>query len=81
MSAQLHKIIRDNFQLTADYHINSQTQFTRDLDADSFQLVLLACEIEDAFQIDIHDKFLDEIDTVGALELLITELVAKDCLA
>lgn len=72
---QLYDIIRGNFQLAADFSVNDETSFTAELDADSFQLVLLACEIEDAFGIDIHDKFLDEIDTVGALQTLIDSLV------
>lgn len=72
---QLQKLIRENFRLSADFAITSQTRLTEDLDADSFQLIMLAVDIEQGFAIDLHDKFLDEIETVGALQDLIDDLV------
>lgn len=73
---QLQTLIRENFRLAKDYPVTSETRLTEDLDADSFQMIMLAVDIEQDFAIDLHDKFLDEIETVGELQDLIDDLVA-----
>jgi len=74
---QLQSLIRENFRLAKDYPVTSETRLTEDLDADSFQMIMLAVDIEQTFAIDLHDKFLDEIKTVGALQDLIDDLTGE----
>lgn len=76
--AQLHNLIRDNFRLDDSHALTSATRFSEDLDADSFNMITLACDIEQEFSIDLHDIFLDQISTIGELQTMIADLVKKD---
>ena len=68
---RLPAIIRESFQLASAHPVSSATRFGTDLVADSFQMIVLACALEENFGIDLHDIFLDEIDTVADLFTLV----------
>ena len=68
---RLPAIIRESFQLASDHPVTSATRFGTDLDADSFQMIVLACALEENFGIDLHDIFLDEIETFADLFTLV----------
>lgn len=74
---RLPMIIRESFQLASDHPVSSATRFSTDLDADSFQMIVLACAIEENFGIDLHDIFVDEVDTVGELFTLIENRIGE----
>lgn len=70
---QLHSIIRDNFNLPDTRQLTSETSFTGDLGADSFDMIQLAFAIEDDMDIKTTDPFCEDMETIGDLETFIAD--------
>lgn len=61
---KISELIADNFQLDKD-KITMDTNFTKDLDADSIDLVEFIMQLEDEFGAEIPDEDAENIATVG----------------
>lgn len=61
---KIAELIADNFQLDKD-KITMDTNFTKDLDADSIDLVEFIMQLEDEFGAEIPDEDAENIATVG----------------
>ena len=61
---KIAELIADNFQLDKD-KITMDTNFTKDLDADSIDLVEFIMQLEDEFGAEIPDEDAENIVTVG----------------
>ena len=61
---KIAELIADNFQLDKD-KITMDTNFTKDLDADSSDLVEFIMQLEDEFGAEIPDEDAENIATVG----------------
>ena len=61
---KIAELIADNFQLDKD-KITMDTNFTKDLDADSIDLVEFIMQLEDDFGAEIPDEDAENIATVG----------------
>ena len=64
---KIAELIADNFQLDKD-KITMDTNFTKDLDADSIDLVEFIMQLEDEFGAEIPDEDAENIATVGDAE-------------
>lgn len=62
--SKIAELIADNFQLDKD-KITMDTNFTKDLDADSIDLVEFIMQLEDEFGAEIPDEDAENIATVG----------------
>lgn len=61
---KIAELIADNFQLDKE-KITMDTNFTKDLDADSIDLVEFIMQLEDEFGAEIPDEDAENIATVG----------------
>ena len=61
---KIAELIADNFQLDKD-KITMDTNFTKDLDVDSIDLVEFIMQLEDEFGAEIPDEDAENIATVG----------------
>ncbi len=67
---QLTKIMRE-YKGDATLVLKKDMQLIADLELDSFDLVSLVCQIEEEFKIEIPDREMKKIKTVGdVLDLL-----------
>lgn len=69
---QVREIICDQFELEED-EITLETNIREDLDADSLDLVDLVMTFEDEFKVEVPDKVIEEIKTVGDIVKYIEE--------
>lgn len=63
---KVKSILSEQFSVEED-SINSQTDISADLGADSLDVVDILMSIEDEFEIEIPDEEVDNIKTVGDL--------------
>ncbi|WEV70327.1 acyl carrier protein [Lactobacillus sp. ESL0785] len=61
---KIRDILADNFEISQD-KITKETNFTKDLDADSIDLVEFILQLEDEFGAEISDDDAEKIQTVG----------------
>ncbi|GAB5057508.1 acyl carrier protein [Companilactobacillus alimentarius] len=61
---KINSLIADKFEVEPST-ITRETSFTKDLDADSIDLVEFVLELEDAFGSEIPDDDAEKITTVG----------------
>lgn len=66
MISKIEEIIR-NYKGTNDITITDGTNIREDLGMSSFDLIQLACAVEDEFDIEIPDRAIKDFKTVGDL--------------
>ncbi len=67
MIEKINEILQRIVKLDEGITIDEKTIILRDLDVDSMQLVSLVCTVEDEFDIEITDKEIKRIITIGDL--------------
>ncbi|MBQ3519646.1 MAG: acyl carrier protein [Clostridia bacterium] len=67
MIEKINEILQRIVKLDEGITIDEKTIILRDLDVDSMQLVSLVCAVEDEFDIEITDKEIKRIITIGDL--------------
>ncbi len=64
MKEQILQMIADQFQLNVE-DLSPEMSFKDDLDSDSIELVELVMTIEEEYGIEVDDKALESIQTIG----------------
>lgn len=64
MIEKIEEIIQ-NYKGTNDITITGKTNIREDLGMSSFDLIQLACAVEDEFEIEIPDRAIKDFKTVG----------------
>lgn len=64
MISKIKKIIRD-YKGINDITITDKTNIKEDLGMSSFDLIQLACAVEDEFDVEIPDRAIKDFKTVG----------------
>lgn len=72
MFNQLIEIVKDYVEID-ETAITVDTDFVMDLGIDSFTLSEIACAIEDEFSIEVPEKEMQQLKTVGDVVALIEE--------
>lgn len=72
MFNQLIEIVKDYVEID-EATITVDTDFVMDLGIDSFTLSEIACAIEDEFSIEVPEKEMQQLKTVGDVVALIKE--------
>lgn len=72
MFNQLIEIVKDYVEID-ETAITVDTDFVMDLGIDSFTLSEIACAIEDEFSIEVPEKEMQQLKTVGDVVALIKE--------
>lgn len=67
MIDKLIKILNETVDVDSDIVITKDTVILRDLGVDSLDMVELVCAVEDEFDIEIADKKIKSIITIGDL--------------
>lgn len=67
MLEKLKEILNETVDVDKEIDINESTVILRDLDIDSLDMVELVCAVEDEFDIEIADKKIKSIVTIGDL--------------
>lgn len=67
MLEKLKEILNETVDVDKEIDINENTVILRDLDVDSLDMVELVCAVEDEFDIEIADKKIKSIVTIGDL--------------
>lgn len=64
MIEKIEEIIR-NYKGTNDITITGKTNIKEDLGMSSFDLIQLACAVEDKFDVEIPDRAIKDFKTIG----------------
>ena len=67
MIAKLKEILVNTVDIDAAVEIDENTVILRDLGVDSLEMVELVCAVEDEFDIEIADKKIKSLVTIGDL--------------
>lgn len=67
MIEKINEILRRTVKVNSQKKIDEKTIILRDLEMNSMELVSLICAVEDEFDIEIPDKALKRIITIGDL--------------
>lgn len=67
MLEKLKELLNETVDVDKEIDINENTVILRDLDIDSLDMVELVCAVEDEFDIEIADKKIKSIVTIGDL--------------
>lgn len=67
MINKLKEILFSTTDVNRDIQIDENTVILRDLGLNSLELIEVVCEVEDAFDIEIPDKKIKSIITIGDL--------------
>ena len=67
MIENLKQILRDTIDVDTNIEIDENTVILRDLNVDSLEMVELVCAVEDEFDIEIADKKIKSLVTIGDL--------------
>jgi acyl carrier protein len=58
--------------------LNDNTNLKKDLNADSIDTVEIIFEIEEEYEIDIDDKYAEQINTIGDAVSVVEEIIAEN---
>lgn len=67
MLEKLKEILKETVEVSAETEINEDTVILRDLGVNSLDMIELVCAVEDEFDIEIADKKIKSLVTVGDL--------------
>lgn len=67
MIEKINEILRRTVKVDSQKKVDEKTIILRDLEMNSMELVSLICAVEDEFDIEIPDKALKRIITIGDL--------------
>lgn len=67
MIEKLKQILNETVDVKTEIAINENTVILRDLGVDSLDMVELVCAVEDEFDIEIADKKIKSLVTIGDL--------------
>ncbi len=67
MIEKLKEILHATVDVDTDLEITEDTVILRDLDVDSLDMIELVCAVEDEFDIEIADKKIKSLVTIGDL--------------
>lgn len=67
MIEKLKQILNETVEIKTEIEIDENTVILRDLGIDSLDMVELVCAVEDEFDVEIADKKIKSIVTVGDL--------------
>lgn len=67
MIEKLKEILKETVEVSAETEINEDTVILRDLGVNSLDMIELVCAVEDEFDIEIADKKIKSLVTVGDL--------------
>lgn len=67
MIKKLKQILYDTVDVKTEIDIDENTVILRDLNVDSLDMVELVCAVEDEFDIEIADKKIKSLVTIGDL--------------
>lgn len=67
MLEKLKEILEETVEVSAETEINEDTVILRDLGVNSLDMIELVCAVEDEFDIEIADKKIKSLVTVGDL--------------
>lgn len=67
MTEKINEILNRTVKLENQKKVDEKTVILRDLEMNSMELVSLICAVEDEFDIEIPDKALKRIVTIGDL--------------
>ena len=58
--------------------LNDNTNLKKDLNADSIDTVEIIFEIEEEYEIDIDDKYAEQINTIGDAVSVVEQIIAEN---
>lgn len=67
MIEKLRQILRNTIDVDTNIEIDKNTIILRDLGVDSLEMIELVCAVEDEFDIEIADKKIKSLVTIGDL--------------
>ena len=67
MIEKLRQILRNTIDIDTNIEIDKNTVILRDLGVDSLEMIELVCAVEDEFDIEIADKKIKSLVTIGDL--------------
>lgn len=67
MIEKLRQILRNTIDVDTNIEIDKNTVILRDLGVDSLEMIELVCAVEDEFDIEIADKKIKSLVTIGDL--------------